>query len=335
MKAILRPKVLIPVILGLALLTALLTVSDIKKVVHVMSSFQHIYLLWFLLLMIAYEVVRGAQWHVLLDGLNIRLPLQEQIFSFALGEMTRSLPIGNYFQNYVLQQTGGADFGRTSAATTLIVLMEVAISLVVVTIVGIGDWSIWLRPLIIGGVLLTILAVWLVRRLVHIRAVPAVIREHKYLRAAWSELKEFGAGARDLLHLRVMLRAVGLSLVYLLIAGSALYLVIRGLGVGTVSYPDALAVYLFSLAFGLIFPLPIDLGVTEISGVGALLQFGVERNTAVGIMLVNRVLTLGASLAIALIVGLILHEELPLVLRGRGNAAEQEQDAPHDENGPA
>lgn len=343
MKKILRPRVLIPAILGLALLAALLTVSDIKKVVHVMSNFQHIYLLWFLLLMIIYEVVRGVQWHALLDGLDIHLPLREQIFSFAMGEMTKSLPIGNYFQNYVLQQTGGADFGRTSAATTLIVLMEVGFSLVGVTLIGIGGWSVWLRPLIIGGVALTGLAVWLARKLVHIHAGPSWIIEHKQLRAAWSELKEFSAGARDLLHARAMFSALALGLTYLIIAGSALYLAIRGLGVGIVSYPDALAVYFFSLAVGLIFPLPIDLGVTEVSGVGALLELGVDRNTAIGIMLINRVLTLGASIAIALFVGAILHDELRVALQGQPEEGGRRQEVTsgqktekhNDENGVA
>ena len=111
MKTLLKPKVLIPIILSVALIVALLAFADIKKVAAVLSSFQKIYLLWFFLLMVVYEVVRGAQWHFLLKLMDIRVPLRTQIFAFAAGEVTKSMPIGNYFQNYLLQQSKGTDCG--------------------------------------------------------------------------------------------------------------------------------------------------------------------------------------------------------------------------------
>jgi len=111
MKTLLKPKVLIPIILSVALIVALLAFADIKKVAAVLSSFQKIYLLWFFLLMVVYEVVRGAQWHFLLKSMDIRVPLRTQIFAFAAGEVTKSMPIGNYFQNYLLQQSKGTDCG--------------------------------------------------------------------------------------------------------------------------------------------------------------------------------------------------------------------------------
>jgi len=138
MKTLLQPKVLIPLILSVALLVALLAFVDLKKVVALIEGFQKIYLLWFLLLMMAYEVVRGAQWYFLLRALDIRVPLRTQIFAFAGGEVTKSMPIGNYFQNYLLQQSKGSDFGRTSAATTVIIILEVVVSLTGVVILGLG-----------------------------------------------------------------------------------------------------------------------------------------------------------------------------------------------------
>src|SRR5437660_2085895 len=119
MKKLLRPKVVIPVILSVAVLGALLFFGDIRKVLRLMEGFQRIYLIWFLILMVAYEVVRGWQWHYLLQSMGIRVPLRAQIFAFAAGEVTKSVPIGNYFQNYILQQAEGTDFGLSSAATTL------------------------------------------------------------------------------------------------------------------------------------------------------------------------------------------------------------------------
>src|SRR6185312_7661556 len=99
-----KPKVFIPLVLGVALIVALISFSDIHKVLRLMAGFQRLYLLYYLLLMIAYEVVRGIQWHYSLTRLDVRAPLSAQIVAFALSEVTKVLPIGNYFQNYVLQQ---------------------------------------------------------------------------------------------------------------------------------------------------------------------------------------------------------------------------------------
>ena len=319
MKKLLQPNVLIPVILSVALLVALLAVADVKKVVALMEGFQKIYLLWFLLLMVAYEVVRGAQWHFLLKSLDIDVPLRTQIFAFAAGEVTKSMPIGNYFQNYLLQQSKGSDFGRTAAATTLIIVLEVAVSLLGVVIVGLGSLTTWLRPIIIIGTAAFVLGAWAYHRLHQHAGTPRWIREHKTMRKAMEGIKELRAGTTDLLHPRVLLIAALLSGVYLSTAGAGLYLIVRGLGITGATLPETLAVSFFSLAISLIMPIPVDVGVLEFSGVGAFLAIGLQggKTAAVGAMLINRVLTIGASVAIALVVMLIFRGEFRAALRGR------------------
>ena len=54
---------------------------------------------------------------------------------------------------------------------------------------------------------------------------------------------------------------------YLLIGGTVLYLAVRGLGIGHVSFWQALDVYFFSLAFVLITPIPLDLGLIALIAV--------------------------------------------------------------------
>ena len=139
MTRLLRPKIILPLLLSASLLAALLAFADVKKVVALMTAFDKLYLLYYLLLMAVYTVVRGVQWHDLLAALEIDAPLRSQMFAFLVGEVTKSIPIGNYVQNYILQQARGTDFGRSSAATTLIVLIEVAVALSGVVILGLGD----------------------------------------------------------------------------------------------------------------------------------------------------------------------------------------------------
>lgn len=329
MKKLLTPKVLIPSVLSIAIIVALLGFGDIHKVVRLMMSFPHIYLLWYLLLMVAYEAVRCVQWHYLLGALSVRIPLRTQIFAFLTGEVAKTVPIGNYFQNYLLQRSNGADFGLTSAATTFIVLIETAVSLIGVVILGLGSWTGWLRPVIIVGVLVTSLIVWAFTSLHRAGRAPQWMQRHKALRVVLAELRQFLEGSKQILHTRVMVIATLLGAVYLIIAGCALYLVARGLGIH-ISLTGALAVYFFSLAFSLIFPLPVDIGVLEVSGVGAFLALGVDKPPAVGAMLINRVLSFGSALAIALIGTLFLRDEFRRAMRERPRRQGKQRRAPSD-----
>ena len=74
-----------------------------------------------------------------------------------------------------------------------------------------------------------------------------------------------------------------------------------------------------SLAFSLILPIPVDVGVLEISGAGAFLAIGIQggKNAALSAMLMNRILSLIASLAIAAVVMLIVRGEFRAALRDR------------------
>jgi hypothetical protein len=93
------------------------------------------------------------------------------------------------------------------------------------------------------------------------------------------------------------------------------------LGVDSVSWWQVLTVYLFSLAFALIFPLPVDVGVSELGGVGAFLAIGVPRSAAVSAVLLARVLSLGAAIVIALVTMAVMRDEVRALLWARSRPA--------------
>ena len=140
---------------------------------------------------------------------------------------------------------------------------------------------------------------------------PAPTIEQK--EAELAALRELRAGARDLLHPRVLAAQTALGAAYLVIAGTALFVTAHGIGQTGISYADALGIWFLTQAMAQILPIPIDIGVVEVSGVGALLAIGVEKNAAISIMLVNRVLSLGAALTIALIVTIVLREQFAVL----------------------
>ncbi|HEX9057814.1 MAG TPA: lysylphosphatidylglycerol synthase transmembrane domain-containing protein [Ktedonobacterales bacterium] len=338
LRGLLSPRVLIPTIMVAGTLALLFSIGNPKRILALIGGFSAIDLLWVFLLTVVYELVRFVQWWYLLKHEGVKVSLAAQVFSFAGGEATRFAPIGNYFQNYLLTTAEGTDFGYSSAATTLIIVFEVAVCITGLVLLGLGDWW-WLRPLIVTGVIVGAGAGWLVYRYHGTLDAPAWVRTHRRVYDTWDkaagELRQFGTGAKRILQWHTLAVSYVLAACYLLAAGGILYVILGGLGWNKSPFGVVLAVYFFSLAVGLIFPLPFDLGVTELSGVGAFLVAGVERDTAISAMLINRALTLAFSLLIAAVVSVVLRDELRKALQARGiqrkKPPDQEKQAVSDE----
>lgn len=313
---LLRPAVLIPLILSAGLLVVLFTLADVRKVAAIVEDFDPRFLLVFALLMAAYFAIRAAQWHFLLRRLGIHAPLRSQVFAYALGELTKSLPIGNYFQNYLLRQSQGTAFSVSSVATTLILVTEVVVALAGVVVLGLGPWTGWLRPLILlGGVGVIALAL-LLYALRNVVRLPGTLAQRKGIAALLTELRRSREGLRALLRPGVLLVDVLLSAAYLTVAGVGLYCIVRGAGLGQLSLAQALAVYFFSLAIGLLVPIPVDIGLIELSGAGALTALAVGRSAALSVMLLNRVLSVAMTGALGIGVALLLHREVARLAEG-------------------
>ena len=307
MKGLLRPRVLLPLALSISLLGALLGFANVQRLATFVVAFHAASIVPIVLLLAAYEAIRGVQWWYLLRRVELDPPPRALVFAYALGEITKYSPIGNYVPNYVLARTRRVDFGLSSAATTFIPLNEVAICLVGLVILGLGAWTAWLRPLIVFGLIGFFLLLYIVSRFHMHPSAPGWLRRRGPI---LQELRNFREGAKDILHPRVLAITAVTAVVYMLIAGAAFYLVLQGLGLSQLSYTVALAVYFFSLGFSLIVPLPTDIGSLELSGTGALLVLGVRRHEAVGAMFLNRVFTLGVAILLAAIVAGLFRDQL-------------------------
>jgi uncharacterized membrane protein YbhN (UPF0104 family) len=316
MTRLLRPSFWLPLLLSVALIVGLLAFGNVATVLAMLRSFRLSYLIVIALLVIAYEAVQYLQWHMLLVALGINVPGRAQVFAYLVGDATKILPIGNYIDNFLLQRSEGTDFGLSSAASLMSVLIEVAVTLVCLAILGIKHWD-WLRPVIIVGLSIFLASLWLLSH-IHISfRPPAWLTRHASVGKALSELRQFREGTVELVRPGILIHAGLLGALYLLIGGTTLYFVMQGLSITGVSYLDVLAVYYFSTAFSLIFPLPVDIGVSEASGVGALLSYGVDKSAAVSALLILRVVTTGGSIIIALLALLFMRDEVRLVLHER------------------
>jgi hypothetical protein len=221
------------------------------------------------------------------------------------------LPTGAYLQNYLLQRAYDVDFGRSSAATTVMISGEIAAAVLGFVIIGAGAWSLWFRVAIVVGVLL---AIWLVRRYListHESATPRWVARRRLLRYAFDELRRFRAGAAALSQPRIVRVTLLFSLAHVLSSGVGLYVVVRGLGIDGVSLWQAIGVNCFGLAFYMV------LGSLEAADVGAFLGIGVAKSAAVSAILVNRGLSIGMTFALAAIVMALLPDEWRALRRER------------------
>ena len=298
MRAALRPRVVVSLTLSAGLLVALLSFGNVGDILAQVSSFELTDILWYLAVFLLYELGRWLLWHFLISSLRVKIHPRDQGVSFLMGEVSKNLPFGNYFPNYVLQRAAGADFGLTSSITTTIVLFEVAVSLAGVVVLGLSGWNSWLRPLILIGAPTFAVCAWIAYRRVEASGVPHWIERYKPLRDLLAELKQFRTGAARLWHPRTLVVGLLLCAAYVAAAATGLFVITRGLHLFTLSWQEVLAVYCFSLAFALIEPSPVDLGVTEVGGVGAFLALGLGKDPAISVMLISRAFSVGASIVV-------------------------------------
>jgi uncharacterized membrane protein YbhN (UPF0104 family) len=308
----LRPNVLIPLAFGLALVFGVLALGDVRRVGRAIASIDHAALAIAVLLLLLYLAMRGAQWYLFLCVMHVPLTPRQAAVAFAGGEATESLPVGVYFANYLLERETSAPIAYTAAATLVGILLEVACCCLYLAVVGIPTWS-WLRPLIIGGlaVFVGLLGIWNVvgRRL----RLPRAMAMHP--RAHWlaNQVHYFAVGARRLRAPRVLLAGFALSTVALAASGSAYAILLRGVGAGGVSYWYAIAAYLFGLGSGLILPTPTELGVSELTGLGALRAAGAPVTEAAATVLLFRLLLMGTVILAALVTFLVMRHEVAML----------------------
>jgi uncharacterized membrane protein YbhN (UPF0104 family) len=196
---------------------------------------------------------------------------------------------------------------------------EIVAALVGVVCLGVGLWSPWLLFAVAAGVL----AVFLLARPAHTIRTPRWARGRRLLERAFDTYRQFRAGTVILARPGIAALTLGLSLVYVGLAGADLYMVVRGLGVEGASFWQVEAVSCFGLAFYVV------LGSLEAADLGAFISVGVGKSAAVSAILIYRGLSLGATVTLSALVVLLLRDQWPALRRHRrGSSPARPSSAP-------
>ncbi|MDN5874436.1 MAG: lysylphosphatidylglycerol synthase domain-containing protein, partial [Sinobacteraceae bacterium] len=193
-RMVLRPRVILPVLLTAALLAVALSLGDLGKVLSRIQAIPIWVMAVALGMAIAYLVVKGWQLHLLLNHLKLHPGLHRLVLAFSVGELAVTLPFGIFAQNWMLSATadGESQFGRSSSATVVMLLVETVVVLLVLAVVGIPRWP-QLRPIAAVFAFGLLLLVYLALRFGH-------LAEHLHRRIHGKILRKGLAQLEDLIH---------------------------------------------------------------------------------------------------------------------------------------
>lgn len=319
---VLDPRTIIPAVIAFGLLGAVLAVGDPAKVwaLTMRAGWPAIALVGGLT--VPYLAARGLVWRQLLAQQGARVPMPTFLVAFAAGEFAKDLPGGAYVEDYLLSRAS-VPVAKSVTATTALSALEAIFALPFVLVWGVPGWP-WLRPAIeaiLAAYVVMIALLWFLTgagnaqsRRTHsgalqpaLHSVQGFLKEARHL-VAWRTIRE------NLLPTAVY---CGIVLFDILLLGRTVGA--RGLGVR-----EAAVVFGFITLSLVLLPIPTSLGVTEASGVGALVAFGASPAEAVAILLLLRVLLTGTTMFLTGLVMLSLWGRLPRDL----SAAAHESESP-------
>ncbi len=330
LKKLLTPRVIVPAVLSAGFLAFIVTFGDAGKVLQQIALAAPRAVIPVFFLTILYLTVKGAQWHIYLRRLDIRPKRKEFLVPYAGGEFSNSLPFGVYLENYLLKGSLGEGFGKSAAATTWMLITEILVCLLALIVIGIPGWP-WVRPLAAGVVvgMVAFGAVCIKTRLVKERLERWKPRK-KWAKSACEGLKDFLDGSSQLFSWHTFAYGLPLTTIYLGAYTTALYVIGVTLQAPNWGWNNATASYAFSLVIVLLVPVLPHLGAIEVSGLGALLQYGMPRALAAASLLTLRMLTTGTIFLACGLVLIVYHRQVEKIFRrlsnGRKKQSQQEKE---------
>lgn len=246
------------------------------------------------LLAIPYFALRTLTWHLLLEQVGVRAPVRQTIAAFSAGELTKSLPGGIYLETYVLarlERLAERDIVGAAVATTGVDVMVGTVSFLTAMAIGLPGrgWFRWLLISVAGAWIVLFAVVWVVIRWWRPHERPAA--------AGWVRaVGRIGGEAIDAASRLVRpeaVRPLAATAASLLAYAVVLWLILGAVGIGDIGFGAAVGVVTITSLANDLLPIPTELGLTEITGVGVLGAYGISAPEAAIVMLGYRVLTTG------------------------------------------
>ena len=310
-RALLKPTLILPVLLAAALLAFAFSLGDIGNVVERVGRLPG-KVLWIALAAAAcYLACKAVQLRLMLAQIDVRIPPRPFWLAFVVGELTVTLPLGLFSQNWVLSAARRVHIGRSSAATVMMLLAEIAVVFLFLAVVGVPGWADvrWAAIAVLAFFTLLILGLLLFER--KARALARRLRHPWLAEGAKAGLEMLG-GLRKLSTPLMLAISIVLAAIYLGALAAAFWLVGRGMQVHHLDYLTATTIYAFSLAAILIGAgLLSQIGTVEILGMVVARAWGIGYTDGLAMMLGFRIVWTAAIWLLCLPVVAMLWREIP------------------------
>ncbi len=254
-----------------------------------------------------YLVFKGLQFYFFLRDIGLQPGWRDLTLAYAVGELTLALPMGIYAQNYVLLRLEGSQPSRSAAATTVMLLLEIAILFLTLAAVGVKGWP-WVQPLAIASFFGLAGFVALVTRWNQLRRIIAKTLQH--LKLSPRPYLHFVSSLDLLTGGHSLLRHGWLSVLYLAALFAAFDAVAHGVG-APLTMHQSVSIYAFSLSAALLFgSLTTQVGLTEVAGMGAAHALGFDYTQGLAMLLGFRLVWTACIWLICLPVVIALKSQL-------------------------
>lgn len=310
-RRLLKPQVILPVLLAVALLAFAFSLGDVHLVLARVAKLP-MRVLWLALAAAAcYLACKAAQLKLMLTQIDVAIPARPFWLAFAVGELTVTLPLGMFSQNWVLSAARRVHIGRSSAATVMMVLAEVAVVFLFLAVVGVSGMP-GTRPFavaVLAGVGLLLLGLMLFEH--RARTLVARLR-HRWARRGADAALEMLRGLRKLSTPLLLAISIVLAAVYLGALTLAFWFVGRGMDAHHLDYLTAATIYMFSLAIILVGAgLFSQIGTVELLGMLAAHASGIDYTDGLALMLGFRIVWTSAIWLLCLPIVALLWREMP------------------------
>ena len=292
-RSALRPAFLLPVILAAALLIAAFKLGNIGSVIGRIQAITITTMVFALVLGLCYLGLKFWQLRLLLADLKLHPHWRHVLMAFTVGELALTLPFGIFAQNWVLSTHSRLHFGRTSAATVVMLLVETLVVLLFLAVVGAPGWPLLspLAGLCAAGLVVFVLAILRFDRHLHRWALRV---RNRTLHRMLVEILELVMGLKRLSNPRVLMVNILLAGLYLAALTLAFTWVGRDVGLTRLHFLTASSIYAFSLAGVLLFGgLISQIGTVEVLGMGAAQAWGFGFADGLALMLGFRLVWTG------------------------------------------
>ncbi|HET7662196.1 MAG TPA: lysylphosphatidylglycerol synthase domain-containing protein [Rhodanobacteraceae bacterium] len=311
-----HPRVLLPVLLAAALFMVAISLGDLGQVVDRVKAVPLGSMTLVLGFAALYLVFKGLQLHLLLNDLEAHPGWRRFGLAFAVGELALTFPLGIFAQNWVLAGKKGMHFGRSSAATVVMLVMEVVVALLWLAINGVPGWE-PVRPVaaaMLGGMAIFGFALLRFRLLDRLATRMAHHRVHRIL--------DEGLGLLHGLEKLGKWRIFGINLLvtatYLGALGAAFWVMGHGMGLQNLSYHEAATIYAFALASVLVSGgLFGQIGTVEVIGMSAARAWGLDYTGGLALMLGFRLAWTGSMWLLNGMAVAALWRKVPMSVDGR------------------